>query len=128
MSFGPSVGDFVGTAQLAYNLYKYCYKVARDAPPEFKLLVAELAAMRVSIDLLAEESENPESILMRGGENRIRMLDELLGRVRGTLKELQKHADKYGKLGDSRPSLKKVWAQFKWSVGASDLDSLRNKV
>jgi hypothetical protein len=128
MSFGFSVGDFFGTAQLAYNLYKYCYKVARDAPPEFKLLVAELGTMRMSIDLLVEESENPESTLMRGGENRVRMLKELLGRVNGTLKELQKHADKYGKLGDSRSSLKKAWAQFKWSVDASDLDSLRNKV
>jgi hypothetical protein len=128
MSFGFSVGDFVGTAQLAFNLYTYCYKVARDAPQEFKLLVAELGTMHMSIELLARESMDPESTLMCGGEDRVRMMHEMLGRVKVTLGELQKHADKYKKLGDSRSSLGKAWAQFKWSVDAADLDSLRNKV
>jgi hypothetical protein len=128
MSFGFSVGDFVGTAQLAFNLYKYCYKVARDAPPEFKLLVTELATMHMSIELLAGEAKDPESTLMCGGEDRVRMMHEMLGRVKVTLGQLQKHANKYKRLGDSRSSLRKAWAQFKWSVDAADLDSLRNKV
>ena len=51
MSFGFSVRDIVGTAQLAYNLHKRCYKVARDAPLEFKLLVTELRTIRISTDL-----------------------------------------------------------------------------
>ena len=128
MSFGFSVGDFVGTAQLAYNLYKYCYKVARDAPEEFKLMVSELATIRNSIDLLADEAKDPESTLRCGGEDRVRLVGELLERVNGTLKALQKHAEKYGQLGNSKSSLKKAWAQFRWSVDASDLDSLRNQV
>ena len=128
MSFGFSVGDFVGTAQLAYNLYKYCYKVARDAPEEFKLMVAELATIKASIELLADEAKDPESTLRCGGEDRARLVGELLERVNGTLKALQKHAEKYGKLGDSKSSLKKAWAQFRWSADASDLDSLRNQV
>ena len=128
MSFGFSVGDFVGTVQLAYNLYVYCYKVARDAPQEFKLLVAELATIKASIELLANEAQDPESTLSCSGEDRVRLVKDLLERVNGTLKALQKHAEKYGKLGNSRSSLKKAWAQFRWSVDASELDSLRNQV
>ena len=128
MSFGFSVGDFVGTVQLAYNLYVHCYKVSRDAPQEFKLLVAELATIKASIELLANEAKDPESTLNCSGEDRVRLVRDLLERVKGTLKALQKHAEKYGKLGNSRSSLKKAWAQFRWSVDASELDSLRNQV
>ena len=128
MSFGFSVGDFVGTAQLAFNLYRYCYKVARDAPQEFKLLVTELGTIRTSIDLLAVEAKDPESTLACGGEERVRLVNELLERIRGTLEALRKHAKKYEKLESSRPGLKRFWAQFKWSVDASELDSLRNQV
>jgi hypothetical protein len=128
MSFGCSVGDFVGTMQLAFNLYSYCFKVARDAPKEFDLLVRQLATIRASIELLAVEAENPESTLVRSGEDRVRLVGEVLDGIKETLRELQKHIDKYGKLGKSQSSLKKVWAQFKWSLDASDLDSLRNKV
>lgn len=128
MSFGFSVSDFLGTAQLAFNLYRHCYRVARDAPQEFKLLVSELATIGASIDLLAAEAQDPKSTLMSGGEDRARLVGELLERIKGTLKALQKHAEKYGKLGNSRSSLKKAWAQFRWSVDASDLDSLRNQV
>lgn len=46
-----------------------------------------------------------------------------------TLQELQKHAKKYEKLGDnSRAKRKQIWDKFKWSVDATNLDSLRNKV
>ena len=128
MSFGFSVGDFVGTAQLAYNLYKYCYKVARDAPQEFKLLVNELGTIKMSIELLADEAQNPESTLASGGEVRVRLVKELLERIEGTLNALQKHAERFGKLESSRPGLKRAWAQFRWSVDASDLDALRNQV
>lgn len=50
-------------------------------------------------------------------------------RVEITLKELQKFAAKYDKLGDfGLPKRKKIWAKFKWSTDATDLDALRNKV
>ena len=128
MSFGFSVGDFVGTAQLAYNLYKYCYKVARDAPQEFKLLVNELGIIRTSIDLLADEAKDPESTLASGGEERVQLVKELLERIEGTLKALQKHAEKFGKPDSSRSGLKGAWVQFGQSVDPSDLDALRNQV
>lgn len=129
MSFGFGVGDFAGAAQLAWNLYRYCYKVARDAPEEFKHLLGEITILSQSIRLLEEEAANPNSTMVRAGEDRVRMVKEMMVRVEVTLAELKKHAEKYEKLGDgSLPRRKKIWAKFKWATDASDLDSLRNKV
>lgn len=129
MSFGYSIGDLLGTAQLAYNLWKYCYKVARDAPEDFKLLVSEINTLSQSLRFLEEETRDPNSTLMKSGEDRIRMMNEMILRVSGTLRELGKIAKKYEKLGTtSRSSMKQTWAKFKWSIDASDLDALRSKV
>lgn len=127
MSFGFGVGDFMGAAQLAWDLYRYCYKVAKGAPKEFQLLLSEITTLSQSIRLLEEEAKDPNSTLVRAGEDRVRMVKEMMKRVEATLGELQKYAKKYEKLGDpSRP--KNIWARLKWSVDASELDSLRNKV
>lgn len=129
MSFGFGVGDFAGALQLSWTLYRYCYKVARDAPADFKLLLGEITMLSQSIQLLQEEADNPQSTMVRAGEDRVRMVKEMLVRVEVTLKELQKVAAKYDKLGDTELSKrKKIWAKFKWSTDASDLDALRNKV
>lgn len=129
MSFGFGVGDFAGAAQLAWSLYRYCYKVARDAPEDFKLLLGEITILSQSIRLLEEEAANPESTMVRAGEDRVRMVKEMMVRVEITLTELKKHAQKYDKLGDVDMSRwKKIWAKFKWSTDAADLDALRNTV
>lgn len=129
MSFGFGVGDILNASQLAFNLWKYCYKVARDAPDEFKLLVGEISTLSHSITFLGDEVKDPNSTLMRGGDDRIRMMCEMMARGTVTLNELQKIAVKYDKLGNlSRGKLKQAWTKFKWSVDASDLDALRNKV
>lgn len=119
----------MGAAQLAWDLYRYCYKVARDAPQEFQLLLREITTLSQSIRLLEEEAKNPKSAMVRAGEDRVRMMKEMMARVEITLKELKKHAQKYEKLGDlSRPKMEQIWTKFKWSTDASDLDALRNKV
>lgn len=129
MSFGFGVGDILGAADLAYKLWKYCYKVARDAPQDFQLLVSEINTLSQSIRFLEEEGRDPNSTLVRSGPDRILMVNEMIARVVVTLRELQSIAEKYEKLGDlSRGRLKQVWSKFKWSVDASDLDALRNKV
>lgn len=129
MSFGFGVGDFVAVTELAWKLYRYCYVVSRGAPQEFQLLLQEITTLSQSIQLLQEEAKDPNSTLVRSGEGRIRMVQEMISRVVVTLEELQKHAKKYEKLGDnSRAKRKQLWDKFKWSVDATNLDSLRNKV
>lgn len=129
MSFGFGVGDFIAVTELAWNLYRYCYVIARGAPQEFQHLVQEIATLSQSIQLLQEEAKNPNSTLVRSGDDRIRMVKEMIKRLEVTLKELEVYAKKYAKLGDtSRAKRKQIWDKFKWSVDASSLDSLRNKV
>lgn len=129
MSFGFGVGDFLAVTELAWNLYRYCYVVSRGAPQEFQLLLQEITTLSQSIQLLQEEAKDPNSTLVRSGEGRILMVQEMISRVVVTLEELQKHAKKYEKLGDnSRAKRKQLWDKFKWSVDATNLDSLRNKV
>lgn len=131
MSFGFGVGDFLAVSELAWNLYRYCYVVAKGAPEDFRMLLQEITALSQSIRLLEEEAKNPESTLMRSGDARIRMVREMIARVEITLKELDKFAKKYEKLGEAKQGKKiskQVWKKFMWSVDASSLDSLRNKV
>ncbi|KAI5840126.1 hypothetical protein DFP73DRAFT_197664 [Morchella snyderi] len=130
MSFGFGVGDFLAVSQLAWKLYHDCYVVSRGAPQEFQLLLQEITTLSQSIKLLELEAQDSNSTLVRSGEDRVRMVKEMLSRVEVTLKELEKHAKKYEKLGDSSRSKvrRHIWAKFKWSIDAPDLDALRNKL
>ena len=128
MSFGISVGDFLAASHLALTLYRQCYLVARDAPQEFQLLVAELATLSTTLRLLQDEVVDENSVLVKSGEDRLRM-KEMINRVDGTLKQLEKFSEKYAKLLDpGRSKVRKVWDKVKWSAEMADIDGLRNKV
>lgn len=129
MSFSFRVGDFLAAPELAWNLYRYCYVVSCGAPQEFQLLLQEITTLYQSIQLLQEEAKDPNSTLVRSGEGHIRMVQEMIGQVMVTLEALEKHTKKYEKLGDnSRAKGEQLWNEFKRSVDATDLDSLRNQV
>jgi len=66
MSFGFSVGDILAVSQLAFTLYRQCYLVARGAPQEFQLLVAELTNLSTSLRLLQYEVTDEEPLLVLG--------------------------------------------------------------
>ena len=70
MSFGFSATDFVQVGQLAWTLYRECYKVARGAPQEFQLLVGEISTLSNSLTILQEEVKDPESTIVQAGEDR----------------------------------------------------------
>ncbi|KAI5807601.1 hypothetical protein DFH27DRAFT_327215 [Peziza echinospora] len=129
MSFGFGVGDFIAISQLTFKLYHQCYLVARGAPQEFQLLVGELNNFQSSLKILEVEVNDPNSILVRSGEDRVRMMQEMIKRVEATLLQLQEFAKKYSKLmDDSRSKPKKMWDKFKWSFDMSEIEALRNKL
>jgi hypothetical protein len=137
MSFGFSVGDFIAAGQLAWTLYRDYYRVARVAPAEVGLLRGEIGTLSNAIQILQEEVDDEESVLRRSGEDRIRMVNEMMERVADTLKELDKVSKKYDKLLEYKDKAKskgklsqlKEWRdKFKFSVDAPDLDALRNRV
>jgi hypothetical protein len=83
-----------------------------------------------AINLLQEEVDDEESVLRRSGEDRVRMVNEMMGRIADTLKELERVSKKYDRLlGDrSRSKWKRMRDRFRFAVDAPDLDALRNKV
>jgi hypothetical protein len=127
MSFGFSVGDILAAGSLAWTLYNNCYKVARGAPEEFRLLLGEISNVSNSLRLLNDEIHNPDSVLVRAGQERVQMVNDMVSRVQVTLTSLQKVAKEYEVL-QSTSKGKHVWKKFKWSIEFSNLDSLRNKV
>ena len=111
------------------RLYRDCYKIARRAPQEFQLLVGEISTLSNSLNILQEEVKDPTSTLVQAGEDRVRMVNEMVSRVGETLKLLEKVAKKYENLGSGSGSIRRqIWAKFKWSVDFSNIDALRNKV
>jgi hypothetical protein len=127
MSFGFAIGDFIAVGQLAWQLYRDCYMVARGAPQEFQLLLKEIQTLSGSLHILQEEIQDSSSTLVLAGEDRVRMVNEMVSRVEITLKELQKVAKKY-KILETGSKGKKLWAKLSWSVELSSIDSLRSKV
>ncbi|KAF8533127.1 hypothetical protein BDD12DRAFT_762762 [Trichophaea hybrida] len=130
MSFGFSVGDFAMAGQLAWQLYRDYYRVAQFAPQEIELLRREINTLHSAMQLLKEEIEDEESILRRFGDDRVRIVNEMMGRVVETLRELDKVSKKYDKLlgTKSQPAGKQMRVKFRFSVDAPDLDALRNKL
>jgi hypothetical protein len=101
--------------------------VARDAPQEFQLLLGEVSTLSHSLTILQEEVKNPTSTLVLAGEDRVRMVNEMVARISETLKRLQKVASKYEVL-ESSSKRKRIWAKLKWSSELTSIDALRNKV
>lgn len=128
MSFGFAIGDFITVGQLAWTLYRDCYTIARNAPQEFQLLLGEISTLCNSLKMLEEEVENENSALVRAGEDRVRMVNEMVAGIRETLERLNKVATKYGILGSAGSKAKHFWIKIKWSAEFKSVDSLRSKV
>lgn len=129
MSFGYAVGDIIAVGELAWKLYHDCYLVARGAPQEFKLLVDELKTLHMSMKMFQEELENNDSILSRSGDDRKKMLQDMVAQVKTILDGLFEIFQKHRNIGNaSRSRLKRGWDQLKWSINAKEVDALRNKV
>lgn len=66
-------------------------------------------------------------MLALGGEDRVRMVNVKVSGLSETLKSLEKVAEKHEILGSSSKR-GQIWAKFRWSVGLSKIDAIRNKV
>lgn len=127
MSFGFAIGDFIAVGQLAQSLYKDVYLVALE---ELRLLLSEMATLSQSINLLIEEVKSPTSTLIRAGESRVKMVNEMMKQANATLKDLERFAKKYdfGDREGGRAKLKRTWDKLKFAREKSSIDELRSKV
>lgn len=87
----------------------------------------ELSTLSNSLTILQEEVKDPDSTLRRAGDDRVRMVNEMIAGIEETLKRLRKVASKYDILV-SGSKTKQIWGKLKWSAEFSSIDRLRNKV
>ena len=87
----------------------------------------ELSTLSNSLTILQEEAKDPESTLSCAGDDRVRMVNEMIAGIEDTLNRLRKVASKYAILGTGSKA-KQLWVKFKWSAEFSSIDRLRNKV
>ena len=87
----------------------------------------EVSNLSNSLQVLQNEVKDPKSKLVQAGEDRARMVNDMVKGIGDTLKRLEKVAKKYEVLGSSSKG-KHFWVKFKWSVEFSSIDGLRNKV
>jgi hypothetical protein len=78
MSFGFGIGNSVAAGQLAEQLYKEIYPVARHASQELLQPQNEVATPSMSINLLVKEVEYRNTVLRRSGKHRVDTVNSTL--------------------------------------------------
>jgi hypothetical protein len=128
MSFGFSVGDFVGVASLAHQLYNDIYLVARGAPEELQLLNSDIGFLALSIDLLIQQVKDKDSTLVQAGQSRMRMVGEVMKAANATLKDLELFANRYNFNSSSARKGKKIWDRVKFATEVKSIAALRTRI
>jgi len=120
MSFGYSVGDFIGIAQLAWTVYRSC----KAAPGEFQELSRELSSLHTILLELEDEAKTPNSLLNRRGSARKPELDGLLENLSVVLEQIEDIVNNYQSLGRDQ---KRVWDRVTFAA-KENLTELRSKL
>lgn len=85
--------------------------------------------MSSSIRILAEDLDNPESVIRRAGHSRVQPVIEMMSQARGTLEKLDVIVKKHDLIKNpSRSSVRKGWDRFKYVNDSASIDQLRSKV
>jgi hypothetical protein len=95
MSFGVSVGDFLAVGRLVLDLYNAC----KDAPGEFQEICRELSSIHTVLSGLAIQAQDPNSLLIKQGKERIPEWTKIQENLEFTLGELQDLVKRYYKMG-----------------------------
>jgi hypothetical protein len=129
LAYDYSTGDFLAFVTLVHKLYWLFYKVAKDAPEDFKKLVRDIGALFECISTLDEEATKPGSPLGRAKQERVRAVKNLISRGEVTLERLQTWAEKHETLREiSRPKMKQWYDKARWAYNIPELDAMRKQV
>lgn len=129
LGYDYSTGDFLAFVTLVHKLYWLFYKVAKDAPEDFKKLVRDIGALFECISTLDEEATKPGSPLGRAKQERVRAVKNLISRGEVTLERLQTWAEKHETLREiSRPKMKQWYDKARWAYNIPELDAMRKQV
>lgn len=110
----------------ALDLYQNCYKVAKQAPDEFRQLVRELGAFKGLLKHLHDDVHSDQSFEKRLDGARQESLKRCLAQSLDTLRQLQSLLAKYRELM-LRDGLQ-FWVRAKWVWKQNELIELKEKI
>jgi hypothetical protein len=127
MSFGFAIGDLIGVANLAWQLYQNCYRVIQDSPQDIKELIRDLSTIYGVLKRIEEDLASNDSVIKSHGERRTQLLQSMISNLRATLIKLQELVLRYQRL-----AAKKGWKnpevlrdKFKWIVDQRKIGGIR---
>lgn len=109
MSLGYGIGDFIAVGELCWKVYRQVYEVSRDAPAEVQSLQKDLSNLSNIIKSLVEDVQNPDSALGSAPSDRIKLTNEVMGKTKQLLSELEVLLKKYDILQPSTTGKKHFW-------------------
>jgi hypothetical protein len=116
MSFGVGVGDFLAVGRLVLDLYNAC----KDAPGEFQEICRELSSIHTVLSGLATQAQDPSSLLIKQGRERIPEWTKIQENLEFTLGELEDMVKRYYKMG------KNAWMRMQF--GRENLLGLKGRL
>jgi hypothetical protein len=129
MALEISIDEVNALSKLAWKLYQHGFKVARAVSPELQLLFGEISVLAHSTNILKEDACNPGSVLVQAGGDRIRIVNEMVARIKMTLLEVEKSFKRHEISSEGTNSKKRsIWMKLRSSMGFGSVDSLRRKV
>ena len=117
--FGFSVGDFVAADIFAWSLYRQ----SKDASAEFQGACKEVLSLCVTIQELAEEAKNDNSILNRKSRGKQQELDTIMRGCTEVLSQLESLLSRYRSPGTEN---KRAWDRARFS--SDDVQACHNKL
>ncbi|KAI4105822.1 MAG: hypothetical protein LQ345_007213 [Seirophora villosa] len=120
------VGDILTLTKLAWDLYHKCYKVAKDAPDDFRQLVNELASLQGVLRTLRDDANSDDSFTRRLDDSRKERLESCIQSCHDTLRNLTKLVSKYQELvvGDGR----QFWRKLQWVTEKGHIADFRCRI
>jgi hypothetical protein len=129
MALEISIDEVNALSELAWKLYQHGFKVARAVSPELQSLFSEISVLAHSTNILKEDACSPESVLVQGGEDRIRIVNEMVAQIKITLSEVEKSFTRHDIFSAGTNSQKRsIWATLRSSTAFGSVDSYRRKV
>jgi hypothetical protein len=129
MALEISIDEVNTLSELAWRLYQHGFKVARAVSPELQSLFSEISVLAHSTNILKEDACNPESVLVQASGDRIRIVNEMVARIKMTLLEVEKSFTRHKIFSAANNSQRRsIWAKLGSWTGFGSVDSYRRKV
>ena len=110
----------------AWDLYDNCYRVAREAPDDFRQLVAELGALQTCLKNLRDDINSDKSYIKRLDPERKAALERFLKSCFDTLRKLQALVIYFKELGIGDGL--QFWKRLKWVSKKSNITELKSQI